>query len=263
VTTTMATYTPTQEDISSQQTAGAWRITSGKFRRGRGEEGTEQLDNIVMLPIRIGIKPSFITNDGKEVPEKLRIEGRTPDNEFLAFQVKLESTTCKSLVLALNLWEQATYLSFTPNESEKPNQHGKHLTFVRVKECTGPGKWVELHPSSEDWKSYTVEDIVDAMRSWSIWKDFENTDQADSPYDALSDCLERNGYERYRGQAAYDEVLKKAFKVSDVSLLTAENWAEAPEKFAKAAKTMGDTWPLAAPKYPASSGDEYDPFADE
>ena len=110
-----ATYTPTDDDIASQQTSGAWRIANGKFRRGRGEEGTEQLDNIVMLPTRIGIKESFITNDGKEVPEKLRVEGHTTDGERIAFQVGLGSITCKSLVLALNLWEQATYLSFTPN----------------------------------------------------------------------------------------------------------------------------------------------------
>jgi len=259
-----ATYTPTDDDIASQQTSGAWRIANGKFRRGRGEEGTEQLDNIVMLPTRIGIKESFITNDGKEVPEKLRVEGHTTDGERIAFQVGLSTITCKSLVLGLNLWEQATYLSFTPSESDKPNQHGKYLTFVRVKECVGPSKWVELRPAPEDWKNYETSDITEAMSSWEIWKDFVNSDDVTlSPYDALSDWLEKSGYERYRGQAAYDEVLKKAFKVSDVSALTSENWAEAPAKFAKATKVMVDTWPSAAPKAPASSDDEYDPFADE
>ena len=256
----MTTYTPTPEDISSQQTAGAWRIASGKFRRGRGEEGTEQLDNIVMLPTRIGIKESFITNDGKEVPEKLRIEGHTPDGERIAFQVRLDTITCKSIVLALNLWEQATYLSFSPSESEKPNQYGKLLTFVRVKECTGPGKWVELRPASEDWKQYEVSDIVDAMRSWSIWKDFENADQADSPYDALSDWLDKNGYERYRGQEVYNTVLKQAFKVAEVSALTSEQWADAPKKFELALKKYAEHFPK---KAKASSDDEYDPFADE
>jgi hypothetical protein len=257
----MATYTPTQEDISSQQTAGAWRITSGKFRRGRGEEGTEQLDNIVMLPIRIGIKPSFITNDGKEVPEKLRVEGHTTDGERIAFQVGLSTITCKSLVLGLNLWEQSTYLSFTPSESDKPNQHGKYLTFVRVKECVGPSKWVELRPAPEDWKNYETSDITEAMSSWEIWKNFASgEDPALSPYDALSDWLEAQGFERYAGQAVYDTVLKQAFKVSEVSSLTTEQWGDAPKKFEMALKKYGEHFPKKAAK---PEPDEYDPFADE
>ncbi len=256
-----ATYTPTDDDIASQQTSGAWRIANGKFRRGRGEEGTEQLDNIVMLPTRIGIKESFITNDGKEVPEKLRVEGHTTDGERIAFQVGLSTITCKSLVLALNLWEQATYLSFTPSESDKPNQHGKYLTFVRVKECVGPSKWVELRPAPEDWKNYETSDITESMEAWSIWKDFTSgEDSALSPYDALSDWLESQGFERYTGQAVYDTVLKKAFKVVEVTQLTAEQWTEAPKMFEKSLKQYAEHFPKKAAK---PEPDEYDPFADE
>ena len=261
------TYEPTSEDVANAGTITSWRIADGKIRTGRPEDDNEViLDHVVGLPIRFGIVPEGMTKEGIAIPEKFRIVlKRAETGESFSLHMRLDSTQARNLMGALSLWDNRSYLSISPNRSDKPNKYGKHVTYVNVKQCEGPNKWVSLRfdMSGMDWADVPGE-LADELAAFPEWKPWtpRGEEEQGGPWEEMSDWLTSQGFESYRGQLGYKAILEKGLKKASVDDFTADDWAKAKATMEAACKRGMIPDDLKAATPPVASEADYDPFAD-
>lgn len=224
-------YIPSAEDIDGQGKTESWRIAAGKWRIGRGHEGTAQKDSIVGVPIRIGIAPPFITADGKEAPQKFRVVLRLPDGSFFNGHAPLDSTPGRYLMGGLTLWDGVSFISITPNIATKPNVHGVTPTYVNLKQCEGPQRWVELRWAAGDlaWASLPALLAQELAEMYpSIYKDWEAKDEDDEssvmPWAGFNKVLFSHGYEEFTGQPEYVEFIRAGLKLPTWDANNCTDW---------------------------------------
>lgn len=257
------TYEPTDEDIQNANKRVLWRISNGRFRTGPGDEGAEQRDNFTGVPTRFGISEEYVNSDNKLVPAYFKLELKTKEGPTM-IHCRHDSTQARNLMGALTLWDGLSWISISLALSKKPNVHGKHATYVNVKEITGPGKVVDLRydAGSADWKSLHQALAAELKEQYPvIYKDYEyNSDESDvMPWAALDQWLRLKGFEEFTGQPEYLEFIRKGTKNATWDANNCTDWAGVQELFAKYESKIPDSMRMTT----GPANDEFDPFADE
>lgn len=257
------TYRPTQEDEAQGAGLKYWYVGNGKIRYGDPEsEEAEERESLVGLPKRIGMKEAYKDKDGVNIRAKFRLILERVEGEHEGLTMDLNGVAAKNILQALLLWRGAQFLRFTATRSDKKNSFGTYSTFIGVSECVGPHKWTQLRT---EWSDESQEDLLKQVAALhpSIYKDFVYEAESDepSPYDALSDWLEANGWQRFAGQGEYLAIIGKALKGTYASAQDVPQsfWGGAVSTFEHAAKKnlIPDSVKL------VPDVDEFDPFADE
>lgn len=253
-------YVPNQEDIENAGKVESWRIANGKWRTGAGEDGTAQKDSVVGKPIRFGVTESYIAKDGLEVAPKFRVVLKLPDGGTFSGQMRLDSTQARYLMGALTLWDGVNFISITPNLSANPNKFGKHTTYANVKQCEGPGRWVELRWSAgdADWASLPLSLQEDLAKLYpSLYKNWVSDEEESEPWANLNVILKANGFEDFTNQPQYLDWIRKGLKNPTWDANNCTNWEPVEALVSAHAAKLP-----AGMKLPAGTVEE-DPFADE
>lgn len=235
-------YTPSQEDIESQGRSASWRIANGKWRLGPGDDGEQQKDSVVGVPVRFGTTEEYETSEGKVIDQKFRIVLRLTDGSNFTGQMRLDSTQARYLMGALTLWDGVSFISITPNLGKVSPKYGKAPTYANVKQCEGPQKWVELRweGGSADWKALpqTLQEELGTHPLYKNWVYEDEEAEAAEPWAGLNKVLASHGYEEFTGQPAYVEWIRKGLKNPKWDANNCTDWSVVESLVEKFHKTL-------------------------
>lgn len=262
------------DKIETRAQANAWRISDGKFRRGRnGDEETR--DAILGLLVRVGVHEG-VTPDGQSYAKlecDLERNGETVSvgaNLKNAGTGKPTYTTCIGLAQILLELKPGELVQLEARKGSQPNRFGSYSTFVngyRIDPATLAPKRIET-PKPQGDPDAILSALVERIRKHPAYAPRPRREDPDETWnkdgrtrlDAI--CRAKGWPDTRQAEAEWLAMVRKATRTRFETLdaVGEDVWPDLLQTIDRLERMPAALKPAA--ERPAASAD-YDPFADD